>query len=141
MYNITQRKTIIAYVMIATMLVAACGTFVKTSYQTLSSVATIVDTARGAYNEFYKAGKVTPELAKTVEKSYAVYQVSMNFAIQSVRAYQNLASKGSVVSPDSANKAIQDAQDCTNALLTAFSDAGVPKQEKVLIEKIKPVTK
>ncbi len=131
----TNTKKITVLLTMAIML-AACTTFVRTSYQTLSSVATIVDTARGGYNEFYKAGQITPELATKVEKAYPVYQAAMQVAISGVRAYQNLAATGIIVSPDSANKAIQDAQDATNALLATFAEAGLPKTDPLVIEKI-----
>jgi len=136
MNKVIKNNRALATVVVLAVLLTACATFVRTSYQTLSSVATIVDTARNGYNEFYKAGQITPELAAKVEKAYQIYQQAMGVAVQAVRAYQNLAATGVVVSPDSANKAIQDAQDATNTLLSAFADAGCPKVEPVVIEKV-----
>lgn len=137
---ITNTKKYTVLLLMAIM-VASCTTFVRTSYQTLSSVATLVNTAREGYNEFYSAGRITPELATKVEKAYPLYQASMNTAIAGVKAYQNLIATGAVVSPDSANKAIQTAQEDTNTLLAAFAEAGLPKTDPVVIEKIVPKVK
>ncbi len=136
MNNISKTNKLLATMIILAITVTACTTFVRTSYQTLSSVATIVDTARNGYNEFYKAGMVKPELAAKVEQAYPIYQQSMGLAVQAVKAYQNLAATGVIVPPDSANLAIQNAQDKTNELLAVFAEAGGPKVEPVTIEKI-----
>ena len=136
MTKVLKNNRALATIIVLAIVISACTTFVRTSYQTLSSVATIVDTARSGYNEFYKAGQVTPEFAAKVEKAYPIYQQAMMIAVQGVRAYQNLAATGAIVSPDSANKAIQNAQDATNDLLAAFAEAGCPKTEPVVIEKV-----
>ena len=136
MNKLLKSNKMLATVVILALTITSCATFVRTSYQTLSSVATIVDFARNGYNEFYKAGMVKPELAAKVEQAYPIYQQSMGLAVQAVKAYQNLAATGVIVSPDSANLAIQNAQDKTNELLAAFAEAGGPKVEPVTIEKI-----
>ena len=136
MNKLLKSNKMLATVVILALTITSCATFVRTSYQTLSSVATIVDFARNGYNEFYKAGMVKPELAAKVEQAYPIYQQSMGLAVQAVKAYQNLAATGVIVSPDSANLAIQNAQDKTNELLAAFAEGGGPKVEPVTIEKI-----
>ena len=136
MNKLLKSNKMLATVVILALTITSCATFVRTSYQTLSSVATIVDAARNGYNDFYKAGMVKPEVAAKVEQAYPIYQQAMTLAVQGVKAYQDLAATGVLASPDSANLAIQNAQDKTNELLAVFAEAGGPKVEPVTIEKI-----
>lgn len=137
--NALKKNRTLTSIIVLALMVSACASFVKTSYQTLYSVATVVDTARKTYNDFYKKGDVSPELALKVEKAYMTYQGAMTLAVNSVRFYQEKQKAGEKISPAAANASITVAQDAVNLLLNVFTEAGVPKQYPVTIEKVDPL--
>lgn len=127
-------KTAFAAILIVALV--SCASFVRNSYVTLSTAATVVEVARATYADFYAAGKVPQELDDKVAKVYANYQKGMHDAVDATRAYAAaLVAFGPNASPDAANKAIDAAQLVIIDLFNLFTKAGVEAQAPTIQRK------
>lgn len=93
---------------------------VMVEYKTLSAVVQAVDLARGVYDDFWRAGKVSAELDAKVSKIYSDYQRVANLAIAKAKLQAQAANTGQVVTT---NEYITQLQDVVNQLLLLFGTA------------------
>ena len=111
---------------------------VVVEYTTLKDVITVVDVARGVYDELYKAGKVSATLDLKVSSVYTEYQRVGNLALSTAKSQAALVNSGVVPGADTSNPYVQELQNLVNGLIDLFNTAqpaGQPLTAHLLITK------
>lgn len=125
-------------ILLLSVMLVACSSFIKTSYQTLGTTVHIVEAARQAYNNVYSLGGVSPDLDSKISALWPKYQDAMNAAISSSKAYQVATQNGLPASKEEVNIAIGNVEVLVNDLIALFSKAGVKDlPSNLAIERIK----
>ncbi len=114
-----------------------CSIFTQDDNSTLSEYKAIrtnvelVESVRSIYHkEFYKKGKVTPEVDAEVDKYYQLYQKAMTTAIQAYKVSSQLKALKAAPDDPTQDQTITDYKKAINEFFAALGKAGM---------KIKPL--
>lgn len=133
------RNKLTAYLLILIVVVytTACGAFSKTddsvlsAYKAIRTQAELVDSVRSIYHkEFYKKGKVTPEMDADVDKYYQLYQQAMTVAIQTYKITSQLKALKAAPEEPKQDITITNYRRAINDFFAALGRAGM---------KVKPI--